>query len=304
MILNPREYFTVARELADPNDSGTYYVQATIRNARTNALIATLNLVDQTGQVFSKPWQVPDDSSGLGFYIIIRTRVYTDALYTSLSDAYGQELSTFLVDNRFRNLGGGGGGGGDDVDYKKIRKIVKEENGLVIQAFPDLNLSSIISAFKPVAGFVETILSHVKSTEARTVKIVDEVRDHSSILGKIDAKEFPHIPDPTDITPVLEAIKNLPAPTPATDLSPVLKAISNVSDILNSKDLKDIISAFPELAKSAKDMDQQMRDFVFLMQKQGSPKEEGTQIKPPAVPVPEKPDYQAQARELVGKRKP
>ncbi len=140
MILSPQEYFALVRQLQDPNDTGVYYVRAVIRNALTDAVIATLNLTDRGSQRFSLPWQVAADPTGLGYYIAIETRVYLDAGYTQLSDAYGQENTTYLVDNRFRTLNAGGGG--SDIDYKKIKKILLEALGeFEFPEFPSLKRS-------------------------------------------------------------------------------------------------------------------------------------------------------------------
>lgn len=123
--LHPRESFTVVRQLEDPFDTSTYYVRAVIRNAKSDALIETLDLVDKGNRRFSKSWLVPADVSGQGFWITILTTVYTDAGYTTKSENYGEKMETFLVQERY-NANLGGIGVGPDINYKKIRKIVEE----------------------------------------------------------------------------------------------------------------------------------------------------------------------------------
>src|SRR5574337_612585 len=100
MQLEPREYFTIARGLEDYTDSTTYYVRAVIRNARTDALIDTVNLTDNGNRRFTKAWQVPADPSGLGFYIIVTTTVYTDSGYTTKAENYLERFEEHLVQNR------------------------------------------------------------------------------------------------------------------------------------------------------------------------------------------------------------
>lgn len=124
MQLKPHEKFAVVRQLADPFDTGTYYVQAKIRNAETDELIDTLNLTDQGNQRFKKNWVVPADPSGEGFYIDIETIVYTDSGYSTVSQNYFRENNVYLVQER--NVPPFGGGGAD-VDYKKLKSIVSEE---------------------------------------------------------------------------------------------------------------------------------------------------------------------------------
>src|SRR3990167_6396837 len=97
--LSPGEYFAIVRQLADPNDTGTYYVRAFVRNARTDTLLDTVNLTDRTGQRFSVEWQVPSSTSD-ALYIAVTTRVYTDSAYTTLSTDYSQEMEVYLVEDR------------------------------------------------------------------------------------------------------------------------------------------------------------------------------------------------------------
>src|SRR3990167_2297855 len=99
--LNPREYFPIVRQLNDPLDVGTYYVQAIIRNARTGATLDTLSLTDEGGQRFSyTTWQTPADTSGLGLFITITLTVYTDSGYTEKAGNYGIEQQTYLIQER------------------------------------------------------------------------------------------------------------------------------------------------------------------------------------------------------------
>lgn len=124
--LNPRERFTIVRQIEDHTDNNQYYVRATIRNALTDVLIDTINLVDKGSRRFSKDWLVPVDGSGQGFFISILIETFEDAGHTTKSGNYGDKLDTYLVQDRL-NANLGGFGGGSDIDYKKIRKIVQEE---------------------------------------------------------------------------------------------------------------------------------------------------------------------------------
>lgn len=134
--IKPQSNFPIVRGLPDHTDSGTYYVQAIIRNAKDDTLIDTVNLIDKGNRYFSKNWTTPADVSGEGFYISIVTSVYTDASYTTKADMYGDEFQTYLVAERPNNAQIlGGGGGGSDISYKKIREIVTE---IVAEAFKGL----------------------------------------------------------------------------------------------------------------------------------------------------------------------
>ena len=122
LVLHPGNHFTVVRQIENHLDAATYYVQAVIRNAYTDAVIETLDLTSRGSQRFSKNWLVPADPSGQGFYISIVTSVYTDSGYTTKSDNYGDQETTYLIEDRV--LRGGGGGG---LDAYTIRRILKEE---------------------------------------------------------------------------------------------------------------------------------------------------------------------------------
>ncbi len=299
MILQPREYFTIVRQIPDPNDSNTYYVRAEIRNARTDALIDTVNLVDQGNRRFSVPWQVPADSSGHGFYISIMTAIYTDAGYSVPSDGYAQELQTFLVDNRFRNLGGGGGG--DDVDYKKIRKIMHEE---ITEFSPETDLSPVLAGIRGLSWIRDTLLPAFRSIEPKITQIHEDVSEVRDVANRIDAKEFPK----TDLSPVLEAIKAIPE-APELDLGPVMALLKEIQTNfgIGEESLQKLIKEIPEIRDAYQKVQNEVKNFVkalgeknvseFFAQVNTADKE------PKKDPEPVKPDYQAMARELVTKKK-
>lgn len=210
MQLKPQEMFVVVRQLGDPLDAGTYYVQAKIRNAHTDALIATLNLVNSGGQRFTKEWQVVADTSGEGFYVDIETIVYTDSGYSSVSDVYQRENAVYLVQDRQTPPFGGAGGG--DVSYDKIRTIMTEvvekakpkESGKKPQKI-DLTGAEkrILAAIKGVQEAVDAV--EVPDNAPELKRLADaSVEAKDAILKAIgDRAEF----EPTDLSPVLERIE-------------------------------------------------------------------------------------------------
>lgn len=177
MQLAPGEMFAIVRQLADPNDAGTYYVRATIRNARTDVLLDTKDLTDRGGQRFSVEYQVPSKSSD-AIYIAISTRVYTDSAYTTLSDVYGQEIETYLVEMRQQNFGGGGGPG---ISYKKIEEVVRAVLKEVEK--DDVDVKGIVD--KAIQGAVGDIKDHTEQVVESARTVVPPV-DFSSILNGIE----------------------------------------------------------------------------------------------------------------------
>ena len=126
--LNPQEQFLIHRTLTDPNDTNTYYVQATVRDA-DDTIIESVNLTDRGNQRFSKQWRVVADRSlnGTGRYISITTRVYTDSGYTTLDTLNGQDSQTYIIQRRIDGNSVSLGGSGGVIDYREIGKIVAEE---------------------------------------------------------------------------------------------------------------------------------------------------------------------------------
>lgn len=175
MQLNPGENFVITHQIGDHTDSGTYYVRAVVRNARTDALIDTVDLINRGSLRFSRSWQVPEDPSGQGFYISITTTVYTDSNYTAKSALYSEEQERLLVQLRVNAItggGGGGGGGGDsvEVNYKKIRKIVNEEiSKIVFPAFPSIKIPN------PEKLDLSPVLRDIVALNARIQSVGDAI---------------------------------------------------------------------------------------------------------------------------------
>lgn len=296
MILNPGENFTVVRQLQDPSDVGTYYVQAIIRNALTDAILATFNLTDKGRQRFSKAWQVAADPVGLGYYVDIETRVYTDADYTVLSDNYGQINTTFLVDNRFRSLNAGGGSSGD-VDYKKIRKIFKEVLGEFEFNFP--TLADIGKVFKGGLNFGE-ILDSVRGVARQATGI-------GAAVARVEARKDPELN--VDLKPVLSAIEGLPRFEKA-DFTPVLEAVEGLKSVvegdgglsglkstaeafikvLESGDLKKAADSVPTMAADIAKIEGNLKDFLYILETRGAKK---------GPEEPAKPDYAKMAEGMI-----
>lgn len=211
MQLHPQETFTIVRQIEDHTDTNTYYVRAVIRNAKTDAILSTVNLTDRGDRRFAYEYRVPADVSGQGFWIVILTTVYTDAAYTTKSENYGEKMDTYLVQDRYNSNLGGGGGGGPDIDYKKIRKIVHEEvekveiPEVIIPPYPVIDL-------RPLERKIDQLPTSFP--------------------------EFPSIPvsERVDLSPIMESIAKvkeqidaLPKDIPETDLSSIEKSLDFVT---------------------------------------------------------------------------
>ena len=124
--LRPGETFPTIWQASIPLDVNVYYPQVVVQNANTLAVIATVDLVSSGGQLYTGKFQVPGDSSGLGFFISTTLHVWTDADHTTLSSDYEIENVVYLVQER-PNRALFGGGGGSAFGLRDIRKIMAEE---------------------------------------------------------------------------------------------------------------------------------------------------------------------------------
>lgn len=201
LTLQPQNSFTIVRQIANHTDTGTYYVRTVIRNAYTDEIIATLDLEDKGGQRFTKNWQVPGDPSGQGFYISAVSSVYIDSGYTTKSENYGDEETTYLVQDRLLLARGGGG-----VDAYTVRRIIQEE----LAGRPNPTSPEPVMRW----GEVLAALSSIKAAlvDAPTV-------DLSPVLNALAR--------------VQQTIENKPV-TPAADLAPVLATLKELRPLLTT----------------------------------------------------------------------
>lgn len=209
MQLEPGEYFGIVRQIPDPNDTGTYYVRAEIRNARTDELIERVALTDRGSGRFQGEWQVISQGIDGGAYISVSTHVYTDSGYTTPSDMYGVEMQTYLVATRAAHLGGGGSG----ISRKDLREVLRE---VVPELLPEAaDLDSV----------VQRILTGVGARhEALTQQIagVSEKVDGIEVAPEvtIDGKEI-------DVEPLKAAIEAIAAAADARQAE-VMKKVEGV----------------------------------------------------------------------------
>lgn len=221
MILQPQKNFTIARKLSNHTDATTYYVQAVVRNALTDDILSTLDLVKKTGeQRYTKDWQVPADASGQGLQITVETSVYTDSDYSIKSENYGDEIADHIVRSESRKLGGTGG-----IDSFTVRSIIQEE----------------LDKRKPEPITFPTIPTP-KEYEMRWDEVFGAVAEVRDAIDRIQ---------PTNLSTVYAQLDTLKRAieekevTPPTDLTPVLDKLNEDTDTgeVNHQDVKDNLTA-------------------------------------------------------------
>lgn len=255
MILNPQETFIVARQLNDPADSNTYYVQAVIRNAKTDAIIATLNLDSKGSQRFTREWQVVSDPTGLGLYITVTTTVYTDSGYTTKSTAYAVEQYELLIQDRINPFIRGGGGGAD-VDYKRIRKIIQEEIGIPPeQKEPDLvpiseGLQAVITEIRSLPRPKDTDLSQILEQLARLEAAVKAIPASRTV----------------DLTPVTDILQERLNPSAVTDLFTPTVDKTNQKFEDTHKRIRDLyLNDIEEIKKQLRSLGEQLDEISYIV---------------------------------------
>lgn len=260
ITLNPREIFTIVRQLQDHTDSATYYVRAVIRNSRTDAVIKTIDLFDKGSRRFTAPWDVIADVGGLGTFIDITTSVYTDSAYTTQSGSYGDENETYLVYDRSKQGSGGGSGGwSPEVDYKKIKTMLDTAiKSIKFPKFPEMPEMPEIPEFPEIEIDLSGISGQLEEIKTMIDAIPEAPKlDLEPVLDAIIESE----------DRLIDAVSALPEP-PATDLTPVLEAIRGLDPSDTVEALKTVVSKMetdmPDISEWANKFKDQLKEFMYV----------------------------------------
>ncbi len=264
--IQPQSVLPIARLLKDPFDTATYYVQAVIRNARLNTTIAIVNLITQGNRIYAANWQTPADSSGQGFFITITTSVYTDSGYTTKSDNYGEEQDIFLIYDRQHYVQSLGqqisalisGVQGSEIDYAKVRKIIKEEISKIEPAEEkemNLDLSPVLSALSNLGSVAKSVLECVE-------RIENEEEDEEAPLDLSGIHE--------SIESASEAIKShidasKPKDAEPIDFAPITSAIEALDSTSAIKEVGELMKNIPDIKKSMSDIRSSIQEFLYAI---------------------------------------
>jgi hypothetical protein len=257
MNINPQSTLRIVRQLSDPSDSGTYYVQAVVRNSATGAALQTINLTDEGDQRFTSSYQTPADVSGNGFYIDITTTVYTDAGYTTVSTDYSRDTQTYHVQQAWNHAMGIGGG--MDVNYDKVRRIIKEElaaqEKLEIPESKDLT-PEMLGMERRIKDAVSQAVASIRFPEQVQPdldRVINEVRSTieqavNATLMSIESKEVTPL---TDLTPIAQQIQQLPFDELQQKLDEAVQTIQSFQDFAALKDAtEEFMARIPKRAQN------------------------------------------------------
>jgi hypothetical protein len=188
MFFQPYRNYVITRQIYNERDFGQVWIKAWVRDADTDeALVDGVEMTEATDEIgrFKYTFKLPADPNGNGRQLRVITVVYEDSGYTSRNVNYQVEENNIVV--RDMNIMGHSGGGGSDIDYKKVREIVKEE----LAKLPPIDLSDIK---KEIKASVKSILRQLEAIpEADLTPIEEQI---SQLVKAISA--IPPVPEPKD----------------------------------------------------------------------------------------------------------
>lgn len=212
--------------IQDHTDSNTYYVRSVVRDSVSGAILATINLADTGNRRFFGTYQTPAAEDK---YIDITTTVYSDSGYTTKAQDKYEDIDQYLVKTQWGLQFGGQGGGdtivkGAEVDYKRIRKIIKEEVAKLDKETKEYDDAILNSKLDAVYKCVEDI-KRITSEEDEPEDI-----DFSPLMAAI--KE---LPSKLNFDPIIKIVSETQGPK-EVNFAPILNAIQEVKDKLNEED--------------------------------------------------------------------
>lgn len=266
MQIRPQEPFPLVYLLTDPNDTGTYYVRAVMRNSTTGAVVpingqnfVNLTVSPSNSRRFTNLIAAPTDQSGSGFWIDITTTVYTDAAYTVKSDAYQEQFERYLVAELWSvALGSGGSGfsGGDSgggVDYDKLKELFLE----IITGW-EMPQPEVVVDLTPIIDGQDALSAAIGSIKLPEYQKVDmEAHGKQIVVKLVEALKANKV----DLTPILDRIGEIEIPEQVSvdeiveKIEPHFTKIHKKVDALKEGfSSKAHLSVLGDMLKSAADM--------------------------------------------------
>lgn len=247
--LRPGELAPLIWSISDPADSTTYYPQIVVKKGVTLETLAVINLTSLDARLYQNTYQVPNDTSGLGFFINVTLKVYTDAGHTTLSPNYEVENDTYLVAERPNRALMGGGGGAMAFGLKDIRKIVTEELKGMGSLTPD-------GAKTLMQELLQEELGKLPKAEKQTFAELGRIAAIEESLGILGLSHK----SSSDLT--LSSIKELEGKVPKIDqLESGIESISEAVESL-TENYSKVLDTNTQTMEFAKDFAAQVREYM------------------------------------------
>lgn len=273
MILRPQQTKTIARQLGNHLDTNTYYVRAKVRNSLTDELLATVNLTDKGSGRFTGDWLVAQDSTGLGFDVDITTSVYTDSGYTTKSANYADETNEYRVETlQMHHLGGGGG---VDINYKKVREIIKEELAkLEMPKMPEIDMTGTEKMLMQIKNRVQSLPDRMPDMD------ISGLKSEMMAIREVVSREKP---EKVNLMPIQEELAILEKQNDEY-MENIMAMMDNSEMKAIGKMMKELVEKTTEvlnLKKQIKELITMISDkpFFILNQPAGEQKEEAKKVR-------------------------
>lgn len=120
----PQTQIYITYVIPNPSEASTFFPQAVVKNTKTGATVATVNLTQDANNSlrYTGSFMAPADSTGDGYYLDVITTPYTDAGHTAASQNYWAATNQYFVYQAPSNYGGGY----MELTPKVVREIVEE----------------------------------------------------------------------------------------------------------------------------------------------------------------------------------
>ena len=248
MQYSPGEYIALSRQLEDPNDLTTRFVRAYVRKKKGtgDVLLATLDMEDQSGQRFTYAYQCPQDSDFYTLNVVIK--VFDDSSYLVESNRYERREQDYEIAERWGKQFGGFTGPGSDIDYGRLRKIVKEE----VKNTPKTEIKEV--DLKPLMRSLEDVNRNIKNIDIPEVKfpeqdkvnlkpVVDAIEEVKRSVTMIDIPE----PEKLNLDPVLSELDTIKSELEKANYKKVLEAIEKIKEEIRKGTVSNIKKKFEKM---------------------------------------------------------
>jgi hypothetical protein len=229
MFFQPYRNYVITRQIYNERDFGQVWIKAWVRDADTDeALVDGVEMTEATDEIgrFKYTFKLPADPSGNGRQLRVITVVYEDSGYTSRNVNYQVEENNIVV--RDMNIMGHSGGGGSDIDYKKVREIVKEELAK-LPPYPKLDLSDVI---KEIKTSVKSILSQIRAIpEADLTPIEEQIGQLVKAISNIPPAPEPKDFDYSKLEDIKSALKKINTDIVVLEKQPKIERLKDFTEI-------------------------------------------------------------------------
>ena len=228
MFFQPYRNYVITRQIYNERDFGQVWIKAWVRDSITDeALLDGVEMTEASDEIgrFKYTYKLPADPSGNGRQLRVITVVYEDSGYSSRNPNYQIEENNIVV--RDINLLGGGGGG-SDIDYKKVREIVKEELAK-IPPYPVLDISDIKKEVKDAKNAISGLIRGLPETDLSPIE--DKISQLVKAISDIPAPDKPKEFDYSRLDKIIASLKDIKLNISLLEKQPKIERLRDFSEI-------------------------------------------------------------------------